>query len=185
MDFTIQCSCGHQLQVSAVDAGGAKRCPCGNVNAVPSLSALRRQAGQQSYEVKIADKLRYMFADGELPPNKECAQCGCKTANVLECSVECERPYSKGRGYWIAVLLGFIAPLLALLTMIGDGRNSEVHGQELVVRTPLPLCPGCAADLTLRRKRLIKLLCSVPLYAQLLEEYPQAAVAVLSQNKTK
>ena len=78
MDFTIECPCGEQLRVGTADAGGTKRCRCGEANAVPSLSELRRQAGQQSYDVNIADKLRYMFADGTLPPDNVCAKCGCE-----------------------------------------------------------------------------------------------------------
>jgi hypothetical protein len=81
MDFTIDCACGQKLCVGTADAGGSKRCHCGAINAVPSLSELRRRGGQQGYEVSIADKLRYMFAEGELPPDNACVQCGAETSS--------------------------------------------------------------------------------------------------------
>jgi hypothetical protein len=174
MDFTFNCECGEQLRVATADAGGTKRCRCGITNAVPSLSELRRQAGKQSYEVGIADKLRYMFADGELPRDNVCVECGSKTSNVLECSVECERPYTKGRGFWGTVLLGIFAPVWILGLLNREHKNPEVFGEELIVKTPLPLCPKCIATVRPRKKNIRDLLCRVPLYDQLFQEYPNA-----------
>ena len=91
-DFTINCTCGQQLHVKTVDAGGSKRCYCGAINAVPSLRELRRLAGQQSYDVGIADKLRQMFPDGELASDDSCVLCGAKTGNILPPSLPRKHP---------------------------------------------------------------------------------------------
>jgi len=179
MDFTIDCPCGKQIRVGTADAGGTKRCRCGTTNAVPALSELRRRAGQQSYNANIADKLRYMFADGELPPDNVCSQCGAETSNVLQCSVECERPHTKGRGFWGTVLLGIFSPVWILGFLNREHRNPEVFGQELVVNTPLPLCSKCAADVQPTKHNVLELLRCVPLYDQLLQEYPKADVHIL------
>jgi len=185
MDFTIDCSCGEQLRVGAADAGGTKRCQCGKANAVPSLSELRHRAGQNRYDVSIAEKLRYMFADGDLPPDNICAECGVETSNVLECSVECERPYTKGRGFWRTVLLGFFAPIWILGALNREYNEPEVFGEELIVDTPLPLCPDCAAHLTEGKHNLRELLRRAPLYDQLFQEYPKAIAAVSRQFAAK
>jgi hypothetical protein len=181
MDFTIDCTCGQQLRVGTADAGGSKRCHCGAINAVPSLSELRRLAGKQSYDVAIADKLRYMFADGELPPDNACVLCGAETPNILQCSVECERPHTKGRGFWGTVLLGIFAPVWVLVLLICEYKDAEVFGRELIVTTPLPLCPECAANAQPRKHNVRELLRRVPLYDQLFQEYPNADADVLPQ----
>jgi hypothetical protein len=178
MDFTIDCSCGANLRVTTGDAGGTKRCHCGNINPVPSLGELRRRAGQQRYDVSIADKISYLVADGELPAETACIQCGIDTSNVLQCKVECERPYVKGRGFWSTVLLGLFAPFWILGALSRDYQNSEVHGRELIVNTPLALCPECAATSQAEKEDLHDLLRRVPLYDQLLQEYPNANVRI-------
>lgn len=185
MDFTIDCACGQKLCVGTADAGGSKRCHCGAINAVPSLSELRRRAGQQGYEVSIADKLRYMFAEGELPPDNACVQCGAETSSVLPCLVECERPHTKGRGFWGTVLFGLFAPVWILGALNREYKNPEVFGQELIVNTPLPLCSGCTAEVQRRKHNLSDLLCCVPLYERLLQAYPDANVAVSPQATAK
>lgn len=174
MDFTLNCSCGAQLHVATADAGGCKICICGKANAVPSLSELRRRAGKQSYEVGIADKLRSLFTDGELPPNNVCVSCGSPTSNVFACTVVCQRPYSKGRGLWATVLLGIFTPLWNLFALNREYADQEVFGQELVVHTPLPICSPCTAKLQANKHSIRKFLRRVPLYEELLQEYPDA-----------
>jgi hypothetical protein len=174
MDFEISCTCGATIRVSSVDAGGTKQCRCGNILVVPSLSELRRRSGQQAFCVNIADRLQTMFAAGELPVEKHCTQCGVETSNTLPCTVVCERPYTKGRGFWATALLMLLTPVWILGAVRRDHMNPEVHGRELIVNTPLTLCPACAAEARKRKARLRELLHRVPLYDQLLNEYPQA-----------
>jgi hypothetical protein len=181
MDFTVDCSCGRKIRVETADAGGTKRCLCGTTNAVPALSELRRRAGQPSYSVSIADKLQYMFANGELPPDHACAQCGAETSDVIHCSVECERPLTTGRGYWETVLLGLFSPIAFLGLLSQESKDPEVVGQELIVKTPLPLCSKCTFAVQPTRYNVRELLRGVPLYNQLLRKYPGAELHVLSQ----
>ncbi len=185
MDFTINCQCGATLRDATADAGGIKRCRCGHENSVPSLSKLRQESGQQAYDVSTAEKLRYMFADGDLPPNNVCVQCGCETSDVLQCSVECERPHTKGRGFWGTFFLGLFAPLSVFHSIHQEYQNPEVFGRELIVDTPVPMCSKCQIDLRPRKKTVRELLCRVPLYGQLFQEYPDADAHVLSEVPTE
>ncbi|MCA9173543.1 MAG: hypothetical protein KDB14_03570 [Planctomycetales bacterium] len=115
-----------------------------------------------------------MFAEDRLPPDNVCVECGSETSDILQCSVECERPRAKGRGYWSTVVLGMLAPFWFLISLSHDYKNAEVFGEDLIVQTPLPLCPTCAAAIQPRKKDLHNLLRRVPLYDQLLQEYPHA-----------
>lgn len=171
MQFTIHCECGEPLSVGTADAGGTKRCYCGALNRVPSLRELNRQGDSRADDDLIADKLRYMHAAGNLPPQKACIQCGCETTSILACSVTCASPYAKGHRYWTAVLLSCYHLIFALSR---DYRNPEVHGEDLTVSTPLPLCQECAADASITKTAIRDLLCRIPLYAQLFSAYPNA-----------
>ena len=122
-----------------------------------------------------------MFVDGELPRSNLCAQCGSVTPNVIHCSVECERPHTKGRGFLATVLLGLALTYWAFGALNREYRNTEVYGEELLVDAPLALCNKCIADLRTGKLKLRDLLCREPLYAQLLNEYPVANIAVSSQ----
>jgi hypothetical protein len=178
MEFKLDCPCGAKIRVTTADAGGMKRCRCGHDHVVPSLSELRRQAGHERYEVKIVDKVRRMVSDGTLPGSSNCAKCGANTSVILDLSIECERPYTKGRGFWSTVFLGMFAPVWVLVALLRDYNNPEVHGCDLVVDTPIPLWPYCASSTHKQTKLLRELIRTVPLYEQLLQEYPNAAIIV-------
>lgn len=177
MEFVLRCSCGRPVRVTAAQAGSELRCDCGNVTLVPMLSELRRGAGQPAYGVDIAETLRNMHADGLLPLETRCVQCQMQTEGILKCSVECERTFSRGGGFWVTVIVGLV---LSCGDIRDDYRNREVHGRELVVQTPLRLCDNCrhALGKKPRKRRVVELLRMVPMYDQLLREYPNADIMV-------
>ena len=141
------------------------------------LSELRRGAGQPGYEVDIAEKLRQQFADGDLPVETACVKCGVTTEGVLKCSVECERTWARGGGYWKTFFLAVFVPWHHLRN---DFRDPEVLGQERVVQTPIRLCDDCryAMEKKPRKRQLVELLRTVPAYDQLFREYPNAEVYI-------
>lgn len=180
MPFHVDCRCGRQVEVRAADAGGEVTCPCGNVNAVPSLSALRRRAGLTSYEGSIAGTIRRKLADGELPLGDLCARCGMPTEETLQCSIECERTSPRASDSWATVLLGAFTGIGTWLQLQEQYLNTEVTGRELVVEAPLRVCADCRRRLRKRTRRneLRALLKTVPEYAELLREYPHAGLDV-------
>ena len=89
--------------------------------------------------------------------------------------VQCERCYDQARsGGWMSflatVLVGALSPVI-------ERHESETHGRELVVYTPIRLCKEfhgrfCKAV----QRRLRRLLRTVPVYGQLLDEHPSARI---------
>jgi hypothetical protein len=65
--------------------------------------------------------------------------------------------------------------------LYGPGPEIDTVGRETVVKTPVKVCPLCAAEAvkSQRREELVRLLERVPLYRQLLKKYPAAHVAIL------
>jgi hypothetical protein len=178
MVFSIDCSCGKAITVTAAQAGTEVRCDCGQVNAVPLLSELRRSAGQSKYNLGITDRIRQQVADGALPAEDACARCGVQTSDALQLLVECERTWTAGGGFWKHFLLFLLAPFWIWGLLRRDYNNPEVFGRENVVNLPLRMCRTC--QITVRQTgsnaAIIALLQEVPLYQELLREYPQAKV---------
>lgn len=183
MNFTISCPCGKDVTVTATDAGVEVRCHCGNVNTVPSLSELRRAAGQSRYNQGIVDRVKQNVADRVLPSESACVKCGVPTGGVLYLTVECERTYRSGGGFWKHFFLFLLAPIWIWGQLRRD-YSTEVFGRETFLDVPLLICPSC--EMAIRKSRLARarkaLLKKVPLYAELLREYPQATVSVSNKN---
>ena len=110
MPYTISCQCGRQLTVQATEAGSQKSCGCGRQVSVPSLGKLARAAGEPLPTLSASEKVRVLVAAGELPAGTTCVRCQFPTKEILECSVECERPYIKQRTFWESVLVYLLFP---------------------------------------------------------------------------
>jgi hypothetical protein len=180
MAYTISCQCGRQLTVQATEAGSQKSCSCGRQVSVPSLGKLARAAGEPRRTLSASEKVRVLVAAGELPAGTTCVRCQFPTNEILECSVECERPYIKQRTFWELALMHLVSPWLAILAK-SYYQEAEVFGRETLVWTPLRMCPDCQALFGggARASELRAALGAVPEYADLLQTYPGASVAAM------
>jgi hypothetical protein len=176
--FSVDCSCGRTIEVKIADAGREIRCSCGTLNHVPALSGLRRNAGMPSYKIGIADRIIQKYNDGQLPLETNCVHCGMPTENTVVCSVECERTRANGGGLWSNVFLLMLAPVWAWQQARKDFNDTEAVGREIVVNAPLRICVKCQSEIKKidKDRTLRNLLRKIPLYGELLCEYPQAAI---------
>ncbi len=183
MPYFVPCSCGQTLTVTAADAGSRRQCNCGRVVSIPSLGRLTRAAGERAPALSIAERVRMLVAQGELPAGNACGCCQVPTDGILSCSVECERPYRNTRSFWESVLLFVLGAWVLAVIAWRDWEQTEVHGQETLVKTPLRMCPQCQTQFrgTAGSQELRQLLGTVPEYAELLKTYPQASIATSSQ----
>jgi hypothetical protein len=179
MPYSVHCACGKSLVVSAAVAGTQIDCDCGRLVAVPSLGKLARDAGEVRNMLGTADQIRLLVAKGELPNGKTCVRCQFPTNGVLQCSIECERPQARKRGFWQTLGIYLFMPFQAAYVL--SREPLEVHGREVVVRTPLRICADCSVlfEGGRRSSELRKLLASVPEYDALLQQYPRAAILAL------
>ena len=178
MTFHYTCECGNALPIAASAAGTVVPCHCGKQVKVPKLSELKRLSGQSVEPIAgIADYLRTMYLNKQLPPDTRCVGCLAKTDETLDCWVECERTFDReGKQWGMAMLFVFSIPLWVLARMFGGVRTHEVEGRELVVRTPLPLCDTCLHSTARSEANIRQLLLGVDIYRPLLERYPRARV---------
>jgi hypothetical protein len=178
MTFHYTCECGYALPIAASSAGAVVPCRCGRQVKIPKLSELKRLSGQQVEPIAgIADYLRTMYLNKELPPDAHCVICQANTSDTLECWVECERTWDRtGKQWGMAMLFVASIPLWVLSRVLGGARKHEVDGRELVVRTPLPICENCLHTTPRSEANIRQLLLGVDIYRQLLERYPVARV---------
>ena len=185
MTFHYTCECGYALPIAASSAGAVVPCRCGRKVKIPKLSELKRLAGQPITFISIADQLRTMYLDKQLPPDTHCMFCQTKTAATLECWVECERAkvYAPGIGPTVVktLFLNAILPFFGWFYLplgVGVSRDAEAYGNDLVVRTPLTICENCLHRTSRTEASVRTFLRSVPLYRELLDAYPGARVGV-------
>ena len=185
MAYSIQCECRRPLSVTASQAATRVPCACGRLIEVPALSRLRQNAGQGAYEAGTIDIIRRMISTGDLPTGQVCALSGDPTSDCYELFVQCESSWMKGpgSGHFAAVILLFLLmPFWFVWMAIGksmlDEERREV-GHNRGVTIPLRICNRCHEKLRRTRSqwKLRRLLRTVPIYAQLLQEFPYARIS--------
>ncbi|MCA9269712.1 MAG: hypothetical protein KDA41_14630 [Planctomycetales bacterium] len=187
MQYAVPCQCGHRVEVSATQAGATVKCTCGASLDVPTLSQLRRSAGQASYEAGVIDTIRRMIDEQSLPSMSACVLCGRPTSETLMVQVQCETKYIKGFSAgpwkWIFVIGSVLfLPFWWVWLLVGHSilrERREEFGRDVSVRIPLRVDERCRESLqsTANRRLLRELLDIEPIYSRLLDEYPQAHVS--------
>lgn len=184
MSYFVPCDCGKTIEVTGTQAGANVTCPCGRTVRVPLLSQLRQLAGQEAYETGTIDTINRMIRDGELPFGDTCAISGLPTSDSCNLYVRCESMWTKGPGFFrhLFIIITCVAlPCTIVWALLGwallEERHEEV-GRDRSVCVPLRVRQEHQRRLrrTRNQAKLRKMLRTVPIYAQLLDEYPQAKI---------
>ena len=144
---------------------------------MPSLGRLRELAGKDRYESGVSDTIRRMVQSGELPTRGTCAVSRKPTNDVMKLEILVPR-FSKSnepRDEWMVLLLGFWAFLYVALF-----RRQQFHKEgATIVQAPLCVAHRCRTKVErMGQARLKRLIRTVPIYAQLLDENPDSVVGV-------
>jgi hypothetical protein len=176
MDFRVDCPCGSHLTVTEGSAGATVECRCGRPLAVPPLKQLRLRAGLPAYDLSPELVLEHHLAAGGLPADSHCVQCGVSTHEALHVVVECEKAIRKGGFSWAAFLLSALfSPLAAIAHVVLPIEEEVQHGSDKYYTLPLALCEHCLKTFR-TRSGLKQCLRRIPVYARLLEKFPDAKV---------
>jgi hypothetical protein len=175
-NYSVQCACGREVSVCKADAGGEVGCSCGQRVNVPRLSALRAAVGEEAYARSTIERIRRMIAAGELPPEPYCLVSFRPTTDVLPVTVECETPCGWQYSWWMLSLIACVSMALYRRALRDE---TDVKGREIVVELPMRIAADCQAYVRrFGQSKLRELLSTVPIYAQLLQEYPDARLSV-------
>jgi len=183
MRYPVRCECGKQYHFTAAQAGNHYSCPCGREMVVPSLSQMKMAAGEEVLSPVV--RLEQMVQLGLLPQESRCVFCRRPTAGVAHFWAICERVFVKkdaSRVWWIVALSWICFGWLGLILLMFRARDDRMHGSDVRLRLPLRMCPDCAPELdgpgALRAAVL-----AVPVYADLLDQYPNAELALDAERK--
>jgi hypothetical protein len=181
MNYSVTCGCGKEHAVEATQAGSTLKCVCGRSIAVPLLSKLRIAAGENAVPLNTIETIREMIRRGELPNGEVCPHSGRRADSTVYFRVQCERMWVRGNesaniGLMVVyfLLLGWIAVFVASQ----KSRPVEELGRDTSLELPLRVSSEVSAKIIRmrRQKRLKQLLRTTPIYATLLDEFPEAAV---------
>jgi hypothetical protein len=177
MDYSLNCACGRHLKVRAAAAGTEILCDCGAPIRVPRLSELREMTGRGAYETGTIDTIHRMLAEGSLPWGDLCTISRKPTRDVMDLSVHCERVQAETDGLRALQVLVFLFGILAIL--LGQRSSRDPRGRETTVWTPLRIAREHQRKVArASQKTLRRLLRTVPVYADLLDQYPGAGVRI-------
>lgn len=187
MRYRVNCACGATQPVSASQAGSTLRCECGRPLEVPLLSILRRAAGEPPIPLSTIERIASMIRDGEAPGGDVCPYSGRPANDCVLVRVQCERSSVRGGGgdgsgltiLAYGVLFGWIDLFIAARE---EALPLEVLGRDTYLEIPLRVSSDVASQIArIRRQRTLKrLLRQTPIYAALLDEYPDAHVTPLA-----
>ena len=172
--------------MASSQAGSTVRCDCGrNVN-VPSLSRLRERIGEASYESGCGDTIKRMVLSGELPSGSVCSISGKPNTDVMVLEVFAPRfsiTQSSSQGNTLLVL---VLGIWSLPLIWAASRREPIAEEEGASIVPMPLRVALDSQWKVRgmsQSRLRRLLRSVPIYAQFLEENPHSQIAFASEQQ--
>jgi hypothetical protein len=142
--------------------------------AVPSLSALKASAGESAMSAEV--RIEQMLQRGMLPEETACLVCRTPTKHAAHAWMVCERATVQQPGDWETGRWWFVTMLFGFLTFRKQLRETT-EGRDLRFRLPLRVCRDCAGPL--RNPKVLKgILLDVPVYAELLDKYPDADVSL-------
>jgi hypothetical protein len=135
--------------------------------------------GKAAYESSPADTIRRMVEVGELPAGRTCAVSGKPTDDVLEFEVLVPRSFrndgdraQRALDFWLkGSIIGYFVKSI---------RPPKIDETD-AVRVRAPMHVSAIQHVKVRRmsqRRLKKLLCTVPVFAELLQDNPLAQVSV-------
>ena len=183
--YSVFCECGVTHPVSATQAGSTMTCGCGRSVDVPTLSSLRKSAGESAIPSDTIETIQAMIRGGELPSGDICPYSGRPANDTIFFHVQCERVWVRGgesleSGNFAYMFLGWIGALIALQKL----RPREELGRDISLEVPLCISSDVRPTIMgMRRQRGLKaLLCQTHIYAQLLQEFPRATVTVIKTS---
>ena len=175
--FSLDCQCGRAIAVAGSQAGSTVVCDCGATVQVPSLGKLRESSGIGRYESGITDRIQRMVQTGELPGGHTCVVSQNPTDDVIELEIFMPRFFKPEDDHEKTTVMMFGIWSLVYLALVRPRQFAEEGGTTVHV----PLRVARRSHKKVRRmsqRRLKRLLRTVPVYAQLLEENPDARISV-------
>lgn len=148
---------------------------------VPNLSALRKSAGDSPVPLNTIERIRAMIQSGDLPSGDICPYSRRPANCTIYVHVQCERLSVRGGdsldirdAIAYVLLFGWIGVLIAYR----KSQPREELGRDTSIELPLRISSDVGSKVLAIRgqKKLKMLLRETPIYAELLQDFPDAEV---------
>lgn len=178
MKYEVRCECGKPFAVTGADAGTSLRCACGRSVEVPPLHKLRTSDGEPSLTLLV--RIRSEVRTGRLPGTTHCACCPESNVGFIRIVAACEQEAGTGHPSGAESFGCLLDPVFGLVGTIFLKALQEARERELDVSVvlPLPVCEACRPSLKTPNE-LREALLTIPDYATLLNQYPNAQITRL------
>jgi hypothetical protein len=181
-EYEVKCECGKSIRVASSQAGSSVYCVCGREVPVPSMSHLRRSAGQTPVPLNAVEHVRQMIACGQLRENTKCPLTGLPVDDEVALHIQCERVLVRhgDAGWWRIFCFTFLFGWVWLLFTRNEQR--EEFGHDIAVVVPVAVNSQARAQINAMRtqREFRTILATTPAYLRLLEEYPESEISVAS-----
>lgn len=164
--------------MTASQAGSTFACQCGRSVVVPTLSTLRKSAGESAIPLSSIERIEIMLRNGELPTGDICPVSGRPTDDTIQFHVQCEKMWVRGgSSFWQVLAYVLFFGWLGLL-IHQEPEEVERFGRETSILIPLRISSEVRPKILRmkRQKKLKALLAQVPIYSQLLNDFPDATI---------
>ena len=126
-----------------------------------------------------------MINDGSLPAGERCALSGKPTLDVVNLTIKVPTAFQQKGGQGLQILLGVFVTVWVFLLPSIFARTVPLEHSAGILDVPLRISGRLHAKLRKAGQgRLKRVLRTVPIYAQLLEENPFASVSVAAPAST-
>lgn len=117
-----------------------------------------------------------MLANGDLPIEPDCIQCGCQTNESLSCIVQCEAKGGRLLDLFPKPIVYLLMPIWFLPLMRRSMEASDTSAEDRFIELAIRLCDRCQNEIPLTPGNLKKLACKTPIFRDLFEEFPKARI---------
>lgn len=180
----LDCSCGNSVSARLTDAGSSLSCrACGNLIRVPGLGQLRQMLGREAHITNPVEAINKQLNLGKSPAGNNCLTCQTPNAEEYHFTAVCESQVTRGKSDPTAIthfvrlfgwfIFGWISIIMLYFLRQDEPLENEVVGRDVSVDVTLPVCQVCSMQYKPKKpKSAKKLMKQVPLYSELLDEYP-------------
>jgi hypothetical protein len=174
MNYTVVCKCGKPHSVTANETGERLICSCEQTVVVPQMPKTTRQL------------IKSLVADGRLPVNDLCPISG-EPADTTVVMTILRTPLQDNfipNPLTDTVAGEFLGLPWKLLKLVRSGHatpepDPDLAGGTILANAPIRIAAASRKTIIkASQRKLIRILRTVPIYAHLLDEYPQASVIV-------
>jgi hypothetical protein len=176
MDYRFKCDCGREITVSQTAAGTLVDCACGRSVRVAFVGAATRPCWRGHSVAGFRG--RATFACGASAGRRRLHRLRPHTGREIAL-LDRLRTRTGRRPHPPTVVVGAaFHPVSSLLWRPSQRRK---YGQDVVFPVPFPLCSACRpmVSSTEALKAVLRL---TPVYARLLDKYPEAEVSLLHEQ---